>query len=235
MKQRKQGSHRVVIVGDVHGCLDELRDLLSLVCLDREKDRLIFVGDVINKGPYSYEVLKWIAHDLRAEVVLGNHELKFLKGVNQDVNLPPLLTKLKHQMEEEKALEIWMKWMKGCPFFIEDEDFLVVHAGFLPGQKLESTPVHILVGIRTCDEKGEKINSPEASPWHHFYKGKKLVVFGHWAQQGLFIRKRVIGLDSGCVYGKKLSALILPERRILSVPAQKVYCSIKNKESLALK
>lgn len=62
--------------------------------------------------------------------------------------------------------------------------------------------------------------------WFEFYRGPKLFVFGHWAQLGGIVRENVVGLDTGCVYGKKLSALILPDREIITVKAKSNYCPI---------
>ena len=63
-------------------------------------------------------------------------------------------------------------------------------------------------------------------PWFDFYTDDKLVVFGHWAAQEGVVRENAIGLDTGCVYGKKLTALVLPERELVSVKARKQYCEI---------
>ena len=219
---------KTIIVGDVHGCLRELKELLSLIPFDQSQDRLLFVGDLINKGPFSYEVLKYVREELRAEVVVGNHEVKFLKGMGDSLKLPPVLRELKQKMEEEGCLKEWICWIKNLPLFIEAEDFLVVHAGLSPHQKPKDTSCRILTCLRTWDGKGEDLNDPKNPPWFHFYKGKKLVVFGHWAKKGLIERNNVIGLDSGCVYGKKLSALILPEKKVLSISAKKAYCPLKD-------
>ena len=83
------------------------------------------------------------------------------------------------------------------------------------------------MNIRTWDGKGEDVNNKSHPPWHSFYKKKKLVIYGHWAEQGLREGKNTIGLDSGCVYGGKLSGVFLPERRIEQTPALKNYVSLK--------
>ena len=216
---------RKIIVGDVHGCLEEVKSLLKLVKWNAKRDRLIFIGDLINKGPFSYEVLKYVKK-LKADVILGNHELNFLKAIDQNSLLSPLLEDLKIKMEKEKSLDQWLSWIESFPLFIEEEDFLAVHAGLAPHQHPSETSAHILTRIRTWDGEGRNLDQETHPPWFEFYRKEKLVIFGHWAKKGLIMRENAIGLDSGCVYGKELSALILPERKIFSVKAKKKYCPI---------
>ena len=79
------------------------------------------------------------------------------------------------------------------------------------------------MNIRTWDEKGEDIKSDFNPAWYSYYKNKKTVIYGHWANQGLNVRENTIGLDTGCVYGYKLSGVLFPERKILQVSALKTY------------
>ena len=141
----------------------------------------------------------------------------------QNVKLSPQLNQLKEQMGED--LKQWVTWMKSWPLYIEEKDFLVVHAGLEPYKHPKQTAARTLLHIRTWDGKGEELNSPHHPPWYDFYKGEKLVLYGHWALQGLKIRKNTIGLDSGCVYGKNLSGILLPERKILQVSSKRASCS----------
>ena len=120
-------------------------------------------------------------------------------------------------------LSYWQSWMTGLPFFIENEDFLVVHAGIVPGEHPSQSAPKALVTIRTWDKIGKELSAPKNPAWFSYYKSPKLVIFGHWASLGLVIRENVIGLDSGCVYGKKLTALVLPDKRIFQVNAEKTY------------
>ena len=186
----------------------------------REKFRLIFAGDIINRGPHSLKTLKWIKEE-GAEAVRGNHEQAFLRGVRENLPLSQALEQLKRDMGEQ--LGEWTRWISSWPLYLEEKDFLVVHAGLVPGEHPRRSNPHFLMNIRTWDGAGEDLKSELNPPWYDFYKGKKLAVYGHWACQGLKIRKNTIGLDSGCVYGKQLSGLMLPERRIVQVPALDSY------------
>lgn len=216
--------NRILIVGDVHGCYDELILLLDKMDYDPLHDRLIFVGDVINRGPKSFDVLKFISTH-QCEVVKGNHEVAFLRYAKNLKSHPNRqFDEILQAMGEEK--EQWIKWMDSWPLYLESSDFLVVHGGLCPGQNPQETSSDILTRIRTWDGEGRNMNDLSNLPWDHYYKGKKLVVFGHWSQRGLVVKKNVIGLDSGCVWGGSLSGVVLPEREIFQVPAIKSYQSI---------
>lgn len=199
-----------IFVGDVHGCLDQLEDLLAAARFRPGKDKLYSVGDLVNKGPDSVGVLS-LMMDLDAEVVLGNHDLAWLRDgrvVDRDQR----------------------NWLRSQPMVRVLEDVILVHAGLHPGWKerdlldLDSEQASFAANVRYCDAKGRLPESdwpppPEPFlPWDQFYKGTKTVVFGHWARRGLDRTDRTIALDSGCVYGKELSAWIAEEDRIVQVP-----------------
>ncbi len=207
---------RTIIIGDVHGCSNELKNLIEKVHVDLKSDRLIFVGDLINKGPDSKGVLDF-AIKSNAECVLGNHEVEFLSHL-EGKKTDPRMEKVKHQLGSN--LDKYVKWIKAQPLYIEAPEFLVVHAGLQPGKKPKDTPTKILTSVRTWDGKGDNLKQTSNPPWYELYKEDKLVIYGHWALDGLKVRKNTIGLDSGCVYGGQLSALVLPAREVIQVPSQ---------------
>ena len=203
------------IVGDVHGCFDECLQLLKKAKVDLNHHRLIFIGDLINKGPHSLKMLEWIEQH-KTEQVIGNHELKFIRLIEEKADLPASLLPLKERADH------WVQFIKSWPHFIEEEDFLVIHAGVLPGFHPKDCALSDIVNIRYWNnEKKERSSSSDknSKPWHDYYTGKKLIIYGHWARQGLLKKKNSIGLDSGCVYGHKLSGLCLPSRKIIQVPS----------------
>ena len=212
---------KAFIIGDVHGCFEEFLSLLKKAGRQARGRRLIFVGDLINRGPRSLDMLKWLKKN-GAEAVRGNHEDGFLRAVRKNLPLSPALEQLKKDMGG--GLEGWLQWISSWPFYIEGEGFLAVHAGLVPGEHPRLSRPGFLMNIRTWDGRGKDLKSAKNPPWHDFYKGEKPVIYGHWACQGLKIKKNSIGLDSGCVYGKQLSGVLLPERRIVQVPARKAYC-----------
>jgi len=214
---------RTLIVGDVHGCFDELMELLEKVRFNRDEDRLILVGDLINKGPKSFDVLKWVRQN-NIELVLGNHELGFLNFLQNPNPKYKNFVSLKEEMGEE-LLE-WTAWLSSIPFFIEEESFIVVHGGVIPEVPLHKTEPYILTQIRTWDGEGKDMRNVENPPWYELYKGGKTIVYGHWAAKGLNIREKTIGLDSGCCFGKKLSLLHLETKEIVQVDAKEAYIKI---------
>lgn len=231
-------SQRTIIVGDVHGCLSELKELLTKVQFKNQIDRLIFVGDLINKGPDSFGVLQLVARELETEVVMGNHEISFLRYINdtleshelryvtQGAKVAKHWKKLNAEMSADSSFD-WIDWLQQRPFYIEEEQFIVVHAGVAPTMTLAETPPHILTKIRNWDGVGKNLKQPKDPAWYELYHAPKLIIFGHWAEKGLVWRNNAIGLDTGCVYGKKLSALVLPEKKLYQVDAQQEYVPIK--------
>ncbi len=214
---------RTIIIGDVHGCFDELQALLKKVNYVNKEDRLIFVGDLINRGEKSLEVLRFVKNS-NSLVVAGNHELAFLDFLNNnyhDYKYKNCFSELFKKMGDEASF--WKDWIKKLPLYIEEEDFIIVHAGVAPNKHPKELSNRILTKIRTWDGIGDNLNNPDDTPWYYYYKGEKLIIYGHWATDGLRVRKNTIGLDSGCVWGGQLSALILPERRVEQVNALKAY------------
>jgi len=211
-------SGRTIVIGDVHGCWEELQDLLRAVKATPE-DRLISVGDLLAKGPDSRSVIEWAMRTPNLECVLGNHELRLRRHWRAGTRS----TEKAHDAETyrqlagiyEKAMAYIDKW----PLTISGPGFMVVHAGFDPSEGLEWQSAAQLTGLRRL---------PDGRPWYEAYRDRTLGVFGHWAKRQPVVRPNAVGLDTGCVYGGSLTALILPERLLISVPARKVYVEKKN-------
>ena len=211
-----------LMVGDVHGCFQELKLLLEKSRFKPAKHRLVLLGDLIHKGPQSFEVLKWVRDQQKknhaVQALLGNHELRFIQMLEQNQSpLPARLQELKAQMGRD--LSGWLKWLKSWPVYIEEKDFLAVHGGLVPGQHPRFSKPQWLVSIRHWDGRGLDLNNPSDPPWHHFYTGKKLVVYAHWSRQGLCVKPNSIGLDTGCVYGGHLTGVWLPSKQTVQVPS----------------
>ena len=205
------------IVGDMHGCFNELMLLLEKAKYLPKKHRLILVGDLINKGPDSFKTLNWV-RKTNTETVIGNHEIKFIKAVESNSTLPPSLEKLKQQMGTK--LHDWIEWIKSWPLYIETKDFLIVHGGIIPGEHPRQSKPEYLINIRCWDSQTKTIHSSGYPAWHEFYTSSKLVVYGHWAKRGLTVKENSIGLDTGCVYGGQLTGVWLPSRTIVQIEKQ---------------
>lgn len=213
---------RTIFIGDVHGCLDELKTLIKKID-PQPKDEIIFIGDLIRKGPDSLGVNLYFK-ELDAISLLGNHEWSIRE---QLAGRCPKRSSLKEVKKDfGKHFKAFATDLKSWPVYIERRSFVAVHAGVAPGIALHNTEEWALVTIRTWDGEGHDLQHAENPHWYTFYKRKKPVIFGHWAALRGLKRHNVIGLDTGCVYGGKLTAYILPEKRFVTVKAKKKYSGI---------
>lgn len=208
---------RTIVFGDVHGCFDELQDLLRAVKATPH-DRLISVGDLISKGPDSGAVMRWAMKTRNLECVLGNHELRLRRHWRAGTRS----SEKPHDADTYRQLgdlhDAAMLWIDKLPLTISGPGFLVVHAGFDPAEGLEWQTASQLTNLRRL---------PDGRPWYEAYRERTLAVFGHWAKRQPVVRPNAVGLDTGCVYGGSLTALILPERILISVPARRTYVEKK--------
>jgi diadenosine tetraphosphatase ApaH/serine/threonine PP2A family protein phosphatase len=209
---------RTIVVGDIHGCYDELMELLEKVDFN-ENDRVISVGDLITKGPKSREVLEIFMTDARFTTVIGNHDLALRrKWSGEDIELKPAQKETHRQLKGEK--DVYASFLNRLPFMIDLETHLVVHAGLRPNVELYSQTTGDLTRLRTL---GPDRESDEGTPWYHVYYGEKIVLFGHWPAPEPRRGKRAIGLDTGCVYGYNLTAYIIETDEFVTVKAKRSY------------
>ncbi|MBN1652641.1 MAG: metallophosphoesterase [Deltaproteobacteria bacterium] len=220
---------QTIVIGDVHGCISELHALLH-ACEFRPGDDVVFVGDLVGRGPDSKGVLDFVKK-IGGRSVLGNHDhalLSWKKAVRnreEPTVLPRSLSLLTTVLTEEN----W-RLLEDFPFFLRlpDHKAIVVHAGLEPGIDLERQDPFILLNVRTIRSDGTGSESKTEGPlWGSLWKGPETVFFGHHASQGLQLHPHAIGIDTGCVYGGELTACLLPERRIVSVKAKRGYASTK--------
>lgn len=204
-------ARRRVFVGDIQGCREQLELLLRAVGFRAGADDLYPVGDLVNKGPDSEGVLR-LLRELDARPVLGNHDLWWLRA-----------GKIRDAASHA--------WLAAQPIVRDLGDVLMVHAGLHPqwdvatlaARSLTPAEIEFATTVRYCTPAGElppddwPPPGPPFEPWDTYYGGDKRVVFGHWARRGLVRGERVIGLDSGCVYGGSLSAWVAEEDRIVQV------------------
>ena len=211
---------RIIFIGDVHGCYEELKLLLKKTKYKEDKDRLIFLGDLINKGPYSNKVVEFVRKG-NHECIMGNHELGFLRSLEDPSYFKKGFKKFYDELGPMR--EDVITWMKALPLYIEEDDFICIHGGLQPGVPLEKQNPRVATRIRTWGGDEDELNDPDNPPWHELYKGAKTVIYGHWAMQGYHKTKNTICLDSGCVWGGSLTGLIWPERKAVHIPALEQY------------
>lgn len=227
-----QTRNRTVIVGDVHGCLSELEWLLELVRFGTG-DRLVFVGDLVARGPDSLGVLA-LAREKGAVVVRGNHEERVLRErASSRARAPRGEDSSRPHRAIADALrpEDWVL-LETSPLFLRlpEHGLTVVHAGVDPSRSLEDQEPATLLNVRHArDAEGGKVL------WGAAYTGPEQLVFGHNAVEKLQLHPFATGLDTGCVYGGRLTALVLDEderlpeeiearrTKLVSVPAERVW------------
>ncbi len=258
-------------IGDVQGSFEELQALLGAFGFDRAKDRVWFVGDLVNRGPASLATLRFV-RDLgdRAVTVLGNHDLHLLALAQGSVKAREGDTL--GEVIAAPDLDGLLDWLRHRPMAHVFANYALVHAGLLPqwdvatakalagevetelrgprykeflAQLYGSRPdrwndklrgidrlrviVNAMTRLRFCTPegvmefhaKGETAEAPAGYlPWFEV-PGRKsadhTVVCGHWSALGLRVAPNLLALDSGCVWGGKLSAVRLEDRRLYQV------------------
>lgn len=258
-------------IGDLQGCHQSLQELLKLVDATTSDARLIFVGDLVNRGPQSLATLRLIRSlGDRAQALLGNHDLHLLAAAHgiRKRHRSDTLDDILNAPDCEELLD----WLRQRPLALLEHDHLFVHAGVLPqwsaaktvslAQEVESVLrgphwvaflremygnqparwddalqgndrlrciVNALTRLRFCTEDGTmELTAKESTgtsmpgylPWFdlpHRQTQDVTVVYGHWSTLGLVLRPNLIGLDTGCVWGGKLTAVRLADRMLLQV------------------
>lgn len=194
------------------------------------------MGDLVNKGPDSAASLR-LARSIEAKCVLGNHEAALLaRGAFAESPPAKAVARCPDLAAAPDRVELGA-YVASWPWIRDLGDILVVHAAVPPslwqartGSEAREDERAFALSTRYCDATGARPPQdwpPPAAPyeaWHRFYAGAWTVAYGHWARQGLHVAPRLRGLDSGCVYGKLLSAWIAEEDRIVQVPARRAYC-----------
>src|SRR5437588_6185578 len=209
---------RTIVIGDIHGCADELDDLLGLLNLTPD-ERVVAVGDLIVKGPKNREVLDRFIADSRFSSVIGNHDRiirQHFRGEAVRLNKPQREAAEQLTKDEER----YAGFLRALPYTIDLGSHLVVHAGLRPGVSLDEQSASDLTEIRTM---GADPARRRGVPWYDVYRGEKIVLFGHWPAPEPRRVERAIGLDTGCVYGGRLTAYIIESDEFVTMPAHHVY------------
>lgn len=260
-------------IGDVQGCFDELQKLLKVIHFDNNRDVLWFVGDLVNRGPKSLEVLRLVKSLKHTVVVLGNHDLHLLSVFH--AKDPKHITHNLGDIFSAADGQELIDWLRFRPLlhYNQQLNYVMVHAGIYPywtlfqakkyacevekilqsdnyaeflekiygnepsiwNNSLEGIArqrfiINSFTRMRFCNlegrldfsETGELNSAPKGYlPWfkiaRHDAEQYKLV-FGHWAAlKGKTNNENVIGLDTGCVWGDKLTAFCLEDGRRFSV------------------
>lgn len=219
---------RVIIVGDIHGMYSSFMSLLEKIKYNENRDILISVGDLLNKGPNSEAVIKWFSNRIMRDdngisdaskvfVVRGNHEERALSNID-------------YVRKKYNLREFDIEFMRMLPYGIilkgilpKDEDVVVVHAGVNPNfGSLEKNDNFTLTNIRFISSRGESLSSSSSDEnWTSKYNGQYgFIVFGHNAINRLQFGEHYLGIDTGCCYGDRLTAVIFEggEKKLAHYP-----------------
>jgi len=213
--------NRIFAIGDLHGCLDKLKQLISVIAADPVNDTLVFIGDYIDRQPGGRDVVDYILQlkeDYQDVICLrGNHEdmlLGYLEGMDEDLYLANggMMTLAAYgispldapRVRKEKIPKSHLHFFESLLPYYETDRYIFVHAGLLPGIPLAAQSAHDLQWIRR-----EFIVSD-------FDFGKK-VIFGHTHFSAPLVTENKIGIDTGAVYGGKLTCVELPAEKFYQV------------------
>lgn len=203
---------QTLIIGDIHGCHAELLDLLDRAAIGSD-DLVVSVGDLVDRGPDPGPVLDLFRDRPGSLAIMGNHERKHVRGVlsySQQVTR----AQLGDRYDDD------VRWLSGLPYHWERPDIRVVHWGLYPGVPLDDVPEDVRAGTTSGDARlREKFGE---RPWYEFYEDDVPVAFGHAVvgAEPLILKDRIYGLDTGACHGMRLTGLLLPSFKIVSVPAR---------------
>lgn len=265
-------------IGDIQGCFAELTQLLEYLGFSPKSDRLWLVGDLVNRGPDSLAVLRFVRNlGERAVTVLGNHDLHMLmqsegygKGSSEDTL---------HGVFSAPDRDDLLSWLRALPLFHLEGDYAMVHAGLLPqwdvvqagalsdeasaaltgvdyreflahmwgseptvwrdeltGWDRLRVVVNAMTRMRFCTPSGAmEFRAPGAKgpperppagclPWYAVPGRRSAncqIVCGHWSALGFRLEGNLLALDSGCLWGGRLTAVRLEDRRVFQLPCRR--------------
>ena len=188
---------------------------------------MISVGDLVGKGPDGAGVVR-LFRERGYRAVRGNHDEILLAFERGERELSA--AHATHRAHADAMSDADWDYLRALGYVIAlpERRALVVHAGLVPGVPIEEQSPQDIVKMRSIRADGTPTKRLiEGREWAAAWRGPELVVFGHDALRGLQIHPHALGLDTGCVYGGELTALILEERRFVSVPARRDYVGVR--------
>lgn len=213
--------NKIFAIGDIHGCLGKLQTLITSIKADHQKDTLIFIGDYIDRGNSNKEVVDYVIQlkkkYKKVICLLGNHEhmlIRYLEGEDEDVylenggivtlNAYGISRSETHRKRKSKIPPEHRRFFESLLLYHETEEYIFVHAGLMPGLPLHEQTIYDLLWIRS-----EFIDAEDDFG--------KMVIFGHTPLTYPLIMPNKIGIDTGAVYGGKLTCVELPAVKIHQV------------------
>jgi protein phosphatase len=232
------------IIGDVHGCFDELTELLGKLGYAEQPGgawsheggrKLLFLGDLVDRGPKSPEVVRLVMESVNAGTALcvpGNHDMKFMRKIwGKDVQITHGLAESLAQFEAYEhhyrgfsrvAADFVHKLVSH--YVLDDGKLVIAHAGMkesMQGRGSGKVRDFALYGETTGET--DEFGLPVRYNWAAEYRGQAVMVYGHTPVPEPEWLNRTINIDTGCVFGGKLTALRYPEKELVSIPAKHTY------------
>jgi serine/threonine protein phosphatase 1 len=206
---------RTFVIGDIHGCYDELTSLIKKIGLNAE-DIIVSVGDIVDRGNKSKAVYEYFINRPNSKVIIGNHERKHINGV---LSYAQEIVKVQFGQD----YQTFLNWLNSLNYFHETEDAIIVHAAFEHDKLLRDQKDEVLSGSTSGERYLEKKYEPETY-WSDYYDGKKPIIYGHHVV-GEFpmIKNNTYGIDTGSCHGGFLTAIELPGFIIHQVKSNKDY------------
>jgi len=242
---RKQDHGPFDLIGDVHGCFDELVELLAKLGYETGQSagawhhpvgrKLVFVGDLVDRGPKVPEVVRLVMDSVKhgsALCVPGNHDVKFMRRIwGKDVQITHGLAETLTQFEAYEQhypgfSRVAAEFIDSLVshYVLDDGKLVVAHAGMkesMQGRGSGAVREFALFGETTGET--DEFGLPVRYNWAAEYRGSPMVVYGHTPVPEPEWLNRTINIDTGCVFGGKLTALRYPERELVSVQAKQTY------------
>jgi bis(5'-nucleosyl)-tetraphosphatase (symmetrical) len=244
-----------LVVGDVHGCIDEFEELLQIMDYKQGRDLLVSLGDLLDRGPEPVACVA-LAMRLGAQLVKGNHEEKALRWLRHEAKTKadpayqnPMRTIPEERRAQWRALSSeQIAWLDAAPCYLDlGGGWLGVHGGFEPGLPLEKQKENAVVRVRYVNEKGKiaglkgrSLSQPEGSVyWTEQWKGPHHVVYGHAVHSREKPRVdrfdhadgfpvHCVGLDTGVVFGGHLTGMVLEKGK---APWEMEFFQVKAKDT----
>ncbi len=221
----------IVVVGDVHGCIEELDELLKVIQYNPAKMRLVFLGDLMDRGPDPVACVRRV-RELGADCIMGNHEDKHLRFHKHEINRKTTgkANPMKPMADAERAAnealsdDDWA-WMKSLPVKMDlGHNWWAVHAGCEPRFTLHKQNPSQIMRVRYVDEKGvgKALNPDKSQPegtmyWDAQWNGPESIIYGHCVHSLTHPRivkageVSCVGIDTGCCFGGHLTAAIFQD------------------------
>lgn len=207
-------TRRIIAVGDVHGCIATLQQLIETINPERG-EQLVFLGDLIGRGTHSKKVLDYVtslAADCSCHFIMGNHELMYLQYLENQ----SLKGESKKHPDMLKLSGKHLDFLRSFRYFIETESWFFTHGGLDPELSVKDN----LRYYKPEEFCWQRVHMRSSFRESGSYRWEKTVVCAHTTVHEPVLLERLIAIDTGCVYKDKpnlgkLTAVILPERRII--------------------